>query len=172
MIRLARVFRIFKISRHSPGLKLTVKAIMRSKDALGLLSIYLLIAVVLFSCLIYYAERGEWVEEQRTWIYPIQGFITPFQSIFHSMWWCIATITTVGYGDDTPITPFGKLIASLAMLSGVMIIAFPTSILGTNFMSEWQNYQREEFTRKRKEEIKRTYGRRHFNDYSRKTQLS
>eukprot|EP01135_Chromosphaera_perkinsii_P003023 Nk52_evm5s233 gene=Nk52_evmTU5s233 len=155
MIRLARVFRIFKISRHSPGLKLTVKAIVKSKDALGLLSIYLLIAVVLYSCLMYYAERGEWIEAQRTWINSDNGQITAFQSIFHSMWWCIATITTVGYGDDVPVTPFGKLVASLAMLSGVMIIAFPTSILGTNFMSEWQSHLREEYTEKRKQEIKK-----------------
>ena len=53
------------------------------------------------------------------------------------MWWCIATLTTVGYGDETPKTNSGKVVGAFAMVSGILIIALPVSVLGTNFSGKW-----------------------------------
>ena len=60
--------------------------------------------------------------------------VSPYQSVFHSMWWCIATLTTVGYGDVVPSSWGGRLIAGLTMISGIFVLALPTSILGSNFI--------------------------------------
>ena len=154
VIRLIRIIRVFKITRYSPGLQLTMRAVKKSTDALSLLLFYLIIAVVLFSCLIYYAERGTRLPDREVWVLS-DGQLSEFQSVPDSFWWCLSTITTVGYGDAVPITPFGKVVASATMISGVMIIAFPTSILGTNFMSEWQQKQRDEMRRKHAEARKK-----------------
>ncbi|KAL1921522.1 uncharacterized protein VTP21DRAFT_11238 [Calcarisporiella thermophila] len=66
--------------------------------------------------------------------------MTPYQSIIHSFYWCVVTVTTTGYGDHVPFTPVGRLIASITMFCGVMMFALPTSIIGSNFIQEWQAY--------------------------------
>ena len=57
--------------------------------------------------------------------------LTPFTSIPESIYWAIVTITTVGYGDISPVTPLGKFVASIIMLIGYGIIAVPTGIVTT-----------------------------------------
>ncbi len=64
-------------------------------------------------------------------MYVIEGKTNGFNSIPDSIYWAIVTITTVGYGDISPITPLGKLVASLIMLLGYGIIAVPTGIVTT-----------------------------------------
>jgi len=54
-------------------------------------------------------------------------------SIAAAFWWCIVSMTTVGYGDDVPVTPAGKIIASLTMMTGMLILALPISVIGSNF---------------------------------------
>jgi len=54
-----------------------------------------------------------------------------FASVFHSFWWAVATLTTVGYGDIAPNTPFGQFIASVIMILGYAIIAIPTGIVSS-----------------------------------------
>jgi len=135
-VRLARVMRIFKMGRYASGLTLIVNSLKRSYDALLLMSFLLSITVILFSSLIYYFERGTWDENDRTW-YRDDGTVSPFQSIPMSSWWCMVTITTVGYGDAVPITIPGKIVAVFAMIVGVIGIAFPITIIGTHFSEEW-----------------------------------
>jgi len=139
VIRLARVLRIFKLGRNAEGLQLVARSLKRSLDGLYLLSFFLSLAVVVFSSMIYYAEQtishfkdGEWVYED--------GTKTPFQSIPHTFWWCIVTMTTVGYGDAVPISLAGKLVASLTILCGILIIAFPIAILSSKFLDVYNEH--------------------------------
>lgn len=92
-VRLVRVFRIFKLSRYSRSMNLFAYAIINSLSALQVFLVYLSITVVLFSSVIYFAERGEFDERMGIWI-NINGDPSHFQSIPHSMWWCVVTLVT------------------------------------------------------------------------------
>lgn len=66
-----------------------------------------------------------------------------FDSIPDAMWWSIETLTTVGYGDVLPITPLGKLLASVISITGIAFIALPAGILGAGFIEEFQSRRNE-----------------------------
>jgi voltage-gated potassium channel len=66
-----------------------------------------------------------------------------FDSIPEAMWWSIETLTTVGYGDVLPITPLGKLLASVISVTGIAFIALPAGILGAGFLEEFQSRRNE-----------------------------
>lgn len=61
-----------------------------------------------------------------------------FTSIPSTIWWCIVTMTTVGYGDSYPVTVWGKLVAIVAMLSGILIFALPITVIGSNYESAYR----------------------------------
>lgn len=157
VIRLARVFRIFKLSKYSAGFRLVGQAMSRSTDGLYLLVFLLLIATVLYAAMMYYAEQsisdlndlGEWVYEdypcptleEGVWVDGVCNDVTPFQSIPETFWWAVVTMTTVGYGDVFPISTPGRMVATLTMLSGILVVAFPVTIIGTNFSEVWSEYR-------------------------------
>lgn len=95
--------------------------------------------MVVFASAMYYAERGEYDAVTGLWMRTnASGEVapSPFQSIPAAMWWAIVTMTTVGYGDMFPVTGLGKLIASVAALSGLMVIAIPVTVISTNFNAQ------------------------------------
>jgi len=142
IFRLARVLRLFKLGKYASGLQMFARTLAASVDALALLIFFLSITVILFSSIIYYAERGEWSTEQQQWL-ARDGSPSQFTSIPAAFWWCIVTLTTVGYGDVVPQSLPGKLIAICTMLAGVITIALPISILGSNFQVEYDKQQKE-----------------------------
>eukprot|EP00732_Lithocolla_globosa_P000855 Lithocolla_globosa_v1_NODE_334_length_4414_cov_8.104841.p1 type:complete len:1035 gc:universal NODE_334_length_4414_cov_8.104841:3719-615(-) len=143
LFRLFRILRVVKVARFSGSLQMVGRALVRSTDAFFLLLFMVVLIMVMSSSLIYYAERGEFNAQSKLW-YDQTGSATEFQTIFHSFWWAIATVSTVGYGDVSPVTGMGKFIASGVMMSSIMVIALPTAILGTNFLTEWQSDRREQ----------------------------
>jgi len=122
ILRLFRLIRLLKITRYSPALR-SLGAVFRS-EARSILGAAMLmgIAVLLASSVMYVLER-----EAQPGV---------FDSIPKAMWWGVVTLTTVGYGDVTPITPLGKMFGALVTVFGIGIFALPTAILAAGFARE------------------------------------
>ncbi len=87
-----------------------------------------------------------------TLIYLIEGASNGFTSIPQGIYWAIVTLTTVGYGDITPVTPLGKFLASIVMILGYGIIAVPTGIV----TAEMANQREQETTDKKSSNISKS----------------
>lgn len=116
-LRLLRIFRILKITRYVGESNKLIIALRNSR---------IKIFVFLFAVLIISIISG-------TIMYLIEGEESGFVNIPVSVYWSIVTLTTVGYGDIHPITPFGQLIASVIMILGYGIIAVPTGIVSAEY---------------------------------------
>lgn len=119
-LRLLRVFRIFKLSKYLRQGEFIIKALKASREKIFLFVIFVLILVSIYGSLIYIVEGD--VNEA-------------FDSIPRSIYWAIVTLTTVGYGDISPITPLGQVLASVIMISGYAILAVPTGIVTGEIIS-------------------------------------
>ncbi|CUF46133.1 voltage-gated potassium channel protein, putative [Bodo saltans] len=137
VIRLIRTVRLMRSSRTQGILEL-FRAMRKSVTALSLLFFLLVITMFVSSSIIYLLDiqRASFDNNENLWIRN-DGTISPFQSIFHTMWFCLTTLTTVGYGDDLPFSPWAKAASALLMVTGVLVIAFPTVILSASFHSAY-----------------------------------
>ena len=122
-LRLLRVFRILKISRYIGESNRLAKAL---KDSRAKILVFLFVVLVL--CII-----------MGTIMYLIEGEESGFKSIPISVYWCIVTLTTVGYGDIAPITPLGQFLAAIIMIMGYGIIAVPTGIVCAEYTHHQAN---------------------------------
>lgn len=113
VLRLLRVFRIMKLVSYTTASLFLLQALKHSREKILVFFGAVLIIVTIIGTIMYLVEG------------PASGF----DSIPTSIYWAIVTITTVGYGDISPVTAFGQFIASLLMLTGYAIIAVPTGIL-------------------------------------------
>jgi len=112
-LRLLRIFRILKLARYLGASNSLVLALKASRAK---------ISVFLFAVIILSIILG-------TIMYLVEGEENGFTNIPKSVYWCIVTLTTVGYGDIAPQTPLGQFIASIVMVLGYGIIAVPTGIV-------------------------------------------
>ena len=120
VFRLVRLLRIFKLNRYSDALA-AIGDVFRSKSQQMIAStFFVFIILILASLLIYYAEHDAQPEQ--------------FANAFSGLWWAVATLTTVGYGDIYPITPLGRFLGAIIAILGIGMVAVPTSILSAGFM--------------------------------------
>ena len=119
-LRLLRIFRILKLTRYIGESNSLLKAMASSKTKILVFMFGVVILCVIFGSLMYMIESDE----------------SGFSSIPRSIYWCIVTLTTVGYGDIAPTSPFGQFIASVIMILGYGIIAVPTGIVSAEFAQQ------------------------------------
>ena len=116
--RTSWVVLIFRFIRHSKELIVVMKVIAGAVREFILLSLLIAIFVLLFGTLMYYAELNE---------------DSGFDSILLGCWWSIVTVTTVGYGDLAPKSAVGRLIGSVAVVLGIVILALPMTVIVSKF---------------------------------------
>lgn len=132
IIRLIRVFRIVRVSRltrFNHSLSLLFNSVNKRKTELGISFLIAMVLLLVTSILLYLVEGTSNPDD--------------FGSIPRAMWWSIATLTTVGYGDVTPLSPIGKFCAGITALIGIGIVAMPTGILAAAFSEAYQQAKEE-----------------------------
>ena len=115
------ILRFLKLARYSPALETLGVVVLHELRPLTAALFIMLLLAISASTLLYFAERS---------VNP--GFI----SVPNAMWWAIVTLSTVGYGDVTPITAVGKMLGSVVAVMGLCMFALPASILATGFAEE------------------------------------
>lgn len=119
-LRLIRFLRLFRLVRYSESMQAFGRAFYLKRGQLIVAMTGNLILLVVASSLMYFAEHAAQPEA--------------FPSIPGTMWWGIVTLTTVGYGDVTPVTPVGQLIGSVVAILGIGLFALPASIMASGFI--------------------------------------
>lgn len=122
ILRLFRIMRIFKMGRYSTAFNMIVTVVTKRKEELLVTLTIVFVMLILASSLMYYVENEAQPEA--------------FRNIPETMWWGVATLTTVGYGDVYPITGLGKLLGAFIAILGVGIFALPAGIIASGFESE------------------------------------
>ena len=127
-LRALRLMRVFKLTRYFQSFELILDVLHDEWRSLVGTFFIMLVILVMAAAALYYIESD---------IQPDK-----FGSIPEAMWWAMAALTTVGYGDAYPITPLGKMIGSLVTMLGIGMVALPSGILASSF-SERMRQRRE-----------------------------
>ncbi|CAB1423740.1 unnamed protein product [Pleuronectes platessa] len=136
LLRALRILYVMRLARHSLGLQTLGLTMQRSLRELGLLLLFVCVAVTLFSPLVHLAE-SELAPFAAT--HPQHRF----SSIPASYWWAIISMTTVGYGDMVPRSIPGQVVALTSILSGILIMAFPATSIFHTFSRSYQELKQE-----------------------------
>jgi voltage-gated potassium channel len=120
IIRLFRIFRLLKLARYNKAISRFNQAFISVKEELVLFFLASFFLIYLVSVGIYYFEN--------------EAQPQAFQSIIHSFWWSVVTLTTVGYGDVYPVTIGGKMFTFFVLMIGVGIITIPAGLIATAMM--------------------------------------
>jgi voltage-gated potassium channel len=125
-LKALRLLRLFKLARFIPAFEVLGAALRRAGSQL-LVALALALALVYLSAIVLYFVEGS-VQEG-------------FASIPRSLWWAVATLTTVGYGDIYPVTVAGRIAAGVIALVGIGVVALPAGIFATSFAEELKERQ-------------------------------
>ena len=136
-IILVKALSILKLLRYVKNLDILAKGLRQSLASFAFLILTLLMANFIFGLMVYYVELSDPQSQFRA-------------GIPKAMWWCIVTMTTVGYGDIIPITAGGKIIGGFVGLFGMMLLALPVVILGYHFQDVYNEREDREAYRKSK----------------------
>ncbi len=128
MVRVMRVMRVAKLGRYSESLQMLLRVVQSRWEQLLSSILILLILAVVSASLMFYAEHDAQPKA--------------FSSIPAAMWWAVATLTTIGYGDIYPVTVIGKFMASIIAVLGIGMFALPTGILGSGFVEELDKHKK------------------------------
>lgn len=124
-LRLLRLLRLLKLSHYIRSMDIFIKVVTSELPSLASAVFAVLVLVVLAACAMFAMEH--------------QAQPEAFKSVLDAIWWAVVTMTTVGYGDITPVTAGGKILAILIMLLGVGTVALPAGMLAARFSEELQN---------------------------------
>lgn len=116
-LRLLRLFRLFKLARYNKAIDRFANAFTIAREEIIIFAMVTIIMLYLSATGIYYFEHEAQPEL--------------FASIFHSMWWAVVTLTTVGYGDMYPITVGGRIFTFIILIIGIGIVAIPAGLLAS-----------------------------------------
>jgi len=120
-LRLLRIFRLFRVKKYAIFIQLMKQILHNLKEELTVLFLYTLVVIVVLSFIIFDIEHEAQPEV--------------FSNIFQTLWWAVATLTTVGYGDMYPITAAGKFITAVITIIGIGFVAIPGGMFASEFMS-------------------------------------
>lgn len=116
-LRLLRLFRAFKLARYSRAIRRFHRAFLIAREEIVLFLCMTAMLLFLSSVGIYYFENGAQPEA--------------FASVFHSLWWAVSTLTTVGYGDVYPVTTGGRIFTFFVLLIGLGIVSVPAGLVAS-----------------------------------------
>ena len=125
-LTILRILRLTRLFRHWQTMSIFVAVFRRTYRVLLTTLALILMLCIIFSTLMFYVEHNA---------QPIA-----FANIPAAMWWCIETMTTVGYGDVVPITVLGKMIGAFVSILGIILFAVPAAILSAGFIAEFKRF--------------------------------
>ena len=121
VLRLLRIFRIFKLGVYVSHGNTIIRSIKSSMPKITVFLYFVFLMVIVFGSVMYLIEGNRNPE---------------FDSIPRGIYWAIITLTTVGYGDISPVTPLGQFVASIVMIVGCAVIAVPTGIISSEMVRQ------------------------------------
>ena len=125
IFRLFRLFRVFKLLKYNDALDRVSDAFASVKKELVVFGVATIFLLYVAAVGIYYCENPSQPEQ--------------FKSVFHSLWWAVTTLTTVGYGDMYPITVGGKIFTTFVVFIGMGMVAIPTGLLASSFVKTFND---------------------------------
>ena len=133
-LRIIRLLRLFKLNRYTNALT-TIGKVFKAKSSQLVSSVFIVFILMIIASVL---------------MYNIEFYAQPerFDNAFSGLWWAIATITTVGYGDIYPITVAGKILSAVIELLGVGLVAVPTGIISAGFMEQADSEKKEDAEQK------------------------
>lgn len=151
ILRLGRILRLTKAGKGNKSMAVLVNTMKSVKDILLMLLFYVVLCVIVVAALVFQFEQGVFKANPD---YPdgayfrpsynLQGeVVSPYTSIWASIYWALVTGTTLGYGDLYPTTVGGRIISCCWIFCGILILGLPISIIGSNFSVEMEKMNKE-----------------------------